>query len=188
MTARRNARRRRGRNAPRINPYGPRLTPPPTPARDLEVEHFLDAVDPRALRTIGHWRDAIARPAYVYFIQQADAPEAPVKIGYATNPITRLGELQVGNPDDIAIRALVLATKRTEKIFHRHWGQARIRGEWFGHGYSRAIVVHAEEASARQIAIATGEARDPVAGNLTPAELVAYLTTIVIEDVLGVRE
>jgi hypothetical protein len=103
-----------------------------------------------ALGAWDYWKERLTSQAtYVYFVQAEGLPE--VKIGYATNPITRLAELQCGNAHNLEIVALLLGSKATERTFHTYWREAKVRGEWFGHGCEHAILEMADAVSFLQI-------------------------------------
>ena len=72
------------------------------------------------------------RDCYVYFI----ASEGGIKIGYAHNPMARLGTLQVGNATKLDLIQAVKCkneshAKRLEWQLHERFKSQRIRGEWF---------------------------------------------------------
>ena len=76
------------------------------------------------------------KPHYVYFIQQRFTKSKPIKIGSAKDVERRLGELQVGNPYELAVVAkLGPFSKReaeaTERRLHEQCSRFHIRGEWF---------------------------------------------------------
>jgi DNA-binding transcriptional regulator YdaS (Cro superfamily) len=64
---------------------------------------------------------------FVYAIDGGDA----VKIGWATNPVRRLSELNVGSPRRHTLIGFKVATKFDERRIHSECSQHRIRGEWF---------------------------------------------------------
>lgn len=71
---------------------------------------------------------------YIYFIREVNSHY--VKIGYANDPVKRVGELQIGNPHDLiiahAIQVADAATaKRIEHVFHVRFQSALVRGEWY---------------------------------------------------------
>lgn len=99
----------------------------------------------------GYWQQRLgAQASYVYFIVARAQPA--IKIGFAANPITRLRELQCGNPSALGICSVILGDKATERLLHRHWREALVRGEWFGHGYEGAILALADGIAETQIA------------------------------------
>lgn len=62
------------------------------------------------------------------------APEesAVVKIGYTTNkPSFRLGNLQVGNPEQLVVRWAGEGDEQLERHLHAVFKDYRLRGEWF---------------------------------------------------------
>ena len=74
---------------------------------------------------------------FIYVIQvERVSKKAPIKIGIATDVRQRIGELQVGNHEDLACRGVKgplsrRSAERIERSIHRRFRQARIRGEWF---------------------------------------------------------
>lgn len=54
-----------------------------------------------------------------------------VKIGFSENPSARLGDLQVGNPDQLKVHAQWSGTVHLEQILHIAFAHYRVRGEWF---------------------------------------------------------
>jgi hypothetical protein len=74
----------------------------------------------------------------IYAIQSGEA--GPVKFGVATNPHSRLRELQTGNPVKLRLIAAVNLPNECERQIHDHLRDERIHGEWFGHGKSCSVV------------------------------------------------
>lgn len=70
-----------------------------------------------------------ARGGYVYFITDGEA----IKIGYSTEPKSRLATLQVGSPRQLRILASVPGTEEIEQALHRKFVHLRVpdRREWF---------------------------------------------------------
>lgn len=69
----------------------------------------MKTVRHEAEKDLEFWTKRVKEPGYVYVIQ--GDPDTPVKIGYAKNPLTRLAELQTGNPQELRLRAVVPAGK-----------------------------------------------------------------------------
>ena len=69
----------------------------------------------------------------VYFIQQEERGQWLMKIGRATDIRRRLGQLQTGNPKQLALVGWLEAADdaRTEKVLHRKYAGANVGGEWF---------------------------------------------------------
>lgn len=65
----------------------------------------------------------------IYFIQEGE--DGPIKIGSASDPQVRLGDLQVGNPTELRIVATRAGDARFERYLHRRFVLGRLRGEWF---------------------------------------------------------
>lgn len=67
---------------------------------------------------------------FIYFIQQGD--DGPIKVGYTKKSVkTRLGLLQVGNPDELFVIKIIDGTVEDEARIHSIFYESRIRGEWF---------------------------------------------------------
>lgn len=71
----------------------------------------------------------------VYFIQSG-GDRGPVKVGKSRDVDVRLKELQVGNPEELEIKIVLVANSEKhalhmEKRFHRRFKKYHIRGEWF---------------------------------------------------------
>src|SRR5690606_777208 len=75
----------------------------------------------------GRVRRGVVMP--VYFIQAGE--DGPVKIGWAADPVARLGELQVGNHLELRIIRTIDGPPIAERVLHDYFGHRRIRGEWF---------------------------------------------------------
>lgn len=102
-------------------------------ARDVQkTANFLSA---SAICTLEFWRQqAIPDPTFVYFAaarSAVDHPDGPVKIGFASDPLTRISDLQCGNPQSLMAYELVLADQDLEGYLHRYLRHLRVRGEWF---------------------------------------------------------
>jgi len=69
--------------------------------------------------------------SFVYAIGEAVDETAPIKIGFATDPLARLYALQTGNPLRLTIIGLRAGTRNTERDIHRRLSGARMVGEWF---------------------------------------------------------
>lgn len=74
----------------------------------------------------------------VYFIRAFAPPPkcGPIKIGLADNVRQRIEELQVGNPAELILIAVIQCKTRgeaakLEKTFHKIFARQHIRGEWF---------------------------------------------------------
>lgn len=80
------------------------------------------------------------RKSYIYFIQIADLPDSPIKIGITSSPLThRLKTLQIGCPYPLHVLAIHRFTGKTcedkainlEAKLHWTFRLSRRRGEWF---------------------------------------------------------
>jgi hypothetical protein len=70
------------------------------------------------------------QPGRVYFLS-CDAPDFPIKIGFATGRTARKSSHQTSLPYDVVILAEMVGTRRTERGLLRHFKKQRLRGEWF---------------------------------------------------------
>ena len=65
----------------------------------------------------------------IYFIQEGES--GPIKIGFSTNPYSRLAAMQTGHPEQLHLIATIPGTPRKEKELHYFFDDLRIMGEWF---------------------------------------------------------
>lgn len=63
----------------------------------------------------------------IYIIRCGDA----VKVGFSSDPFTRIKELQTGNPQRLEVIAVFPGSRKLEKGIHARLNQYRISGEWF---------------------------------------------------------
>lgn len=76
----------------------------------------------------------------VYFIAAGNF----VKIGYSTDLIRRMCELQVGNPTPLELRATVRdAGPQVERYFHDAFARDAVHGEWFKVSRRVQFMIHA---------------------------------------------
>lgn len=68
---------------------------------------------------------------FIYFAQLGLRFSGPIKIGWARDPAQRVGELQMGTPDEIRLLSTLAGTSALEKQLHQFFAAHRIRGEWF---------------------------------------------------------
>lgn len=69
----------------------------------------------------------------IYFI--LDRESNAVKIGIAEDPITKLRDMQVGNPHQLTImKTIGEGTLLVERRLHRQFAEDRLSGEWFKYG------------------------------------------------------
>lgn len=66
---------------------------------------------------------------YVYFVQGMSG--GAIKIGYSTDPESRLRALQTSYPDTLKILCLIPGNERKEKSYHDRFYKYRLNGEWF---------------------------------------------------------
>ena len=84
-----------------------------------------------SVRTERNHRDVAKRAdahGFVYFIRAGDGP---IKIGWALDPIARLKELQVGNPEPLQLLMTLADDGKLESELHRRFAHLRLCGEWF---------------------------------------------------------
>lgn len=64
----------------------------------------------------------------VYFIRSGEL----VKIGYTTDVIARLAQLQTGSANELHLLAVIeRAAPSLERLLHSFFAETRVRGEWF---------------------------------------------------------
>lgn len=70
-------------------------------------------------------------PCGVYFIESSGF----IKVGYSTDVMGRIGELQRSNPHELLFLGYIelpsAQALRLERILHKHFGPYRHRFEWF---------------------------------------------------------
>lgn len=65
----------------------------------------------------------------VYFAQALDG--GPIKIGYATDPSSRLSRLQTSSPAPLRLIRSLPGERETEAALHRRFAHLRVHREWF---------------------------------------------------------
>ena len=71
----------------------------------------------------------IAGADYVYFIHAPDLGR--VKIGYTSDPDSRLSSMQTGSPCQLVLARLERGNRDLERRLHHRFREKRIHGEWF---------------------------------------------------------
>jgi len=66
----------------------------------------------------------------VYFIGEQLGGDT-IKIGWSRDPVTRLQQIQVGNPTPLKIIGCVAANRLIEPALHQLFALSAISGEWF---------------------------------------------------------
>ena len=66
----------------------------------------------------------------IYFIQSGGYL-GPIKIGLSSNPVQRVHDLQVGNPEELTLLAVMVGEESEEARLHARFSKHHIRGEWF---------------------------------------------------------
>lgn len=105
------------------------------------------------------WNDRLARPTFVYFIQEGG--DGPVKIGFSKRPERRPQKLQTGNPRELLLRHVLPGDRAIEDQLHRRFAPARIRGEWFGREYLPVIMAFAGGLADRMVQVYDGSGSPP---------------------------
>ena len=72
-------------------------------------------------------RARVAIGSVVYFIRCGDF----VKVGYATNVVRRVAELQTGNPHELELLGVIPGGASEERTLHALLAAEHHRGEWF---------------------------------------------------------
>lgn len=87
----------------------------------------------RLQRAVDAHHQAVRGPAPpeggVYFAQRG--PNGPIKIGYSDDPARRLAEIRPLMPEPLTVLAVMRVERHVERLLHRNFASARIRGEWF---------------------------------------------------------
>lgn len=76
------------------------------------------------------YRAAHLEAGSVYFIGEALGGDT-IKIGWSRDPVTRLQQLQVGNPTPLKFLGGVAATRLIEPAIHQLFALSAVSGEWF---------------------------------------------------------
>jgi hypothetical protein len=99
--------------------------------RQYEATHerYGNLTNAAAFTAYCYWRHVVDRPRFVYFVHAHEVDA--VKVGQARDPFKRLVELQCGNPLELHIHSIMLATPITERGLHHKWREKRTGGEWF---------------------------------------------------------
>ena len=84
----------------------------------------------------------------VYFIQDQ---RGAVKIGHATDPASRLCQLQVGNAGPLRFIRIIDGGASTERWLHRRFEHLKLRGEWFQFDTAMLNVIPPDELPQRAI-------------------------------------
>jgi len=118
---------------------------------------------------------------FIYAIHCPNKNE--VKIGYATNPTSRLSQLQVGTTDRLDLLITFAGGLAEEKEIHKALAKHKISGEWFK--YSPEVFSVLIDAMANQFPIARTTA-NPKA--LTRLERRLALSLEYIDELLQERQ
>lgn len=66
----------------------------------------------------------------VYFIGEQMGGDT-IKIGWSRDPVTRLQQIQVGNPNPLKIIGCIAANRLIEPALHQLFAASGVSGEWF---------------------------------------------------------
>jgi hypothetical protein len=116
--------------------FAARLTPQPTPPPPTSptpatAESAAVPLPKPTQQAPHHHRPKRQAQGWVYFLQPAHRPDAPVKIGFSERSITnRLRNLQTASPDALVFLAALPGTRETERALHSRFAEHRICGEW----------------------------------------------------------
>lgn len=66
---------------------------------------------------------------FVYFITDGD--RGTVKIGFSTDPKSRMASLQTSTPSKLELLATIEGDMQTERQLHQRFAEYRVSGEWF---------------------------------------------------------
>lgn len=132
----------------------------------IAAQRVASSLSRYSLGTLEYWRRAaLPDPKWVYFIggiNRFGYPSGPIKVGYAADPVSRLVELQTGNPEKLVVWEVVLGSRDLEAHLHRQWCDLCVRGEWFDCSVAPAFMVfRAYNAAAVQAREYTNGRRDP---------------------------
>ena len=90
---------------------------------DSNMQDEEGIIDKRAIKKPKKFK------GYIYFIQGKCG--GAIKIGYSVDPKKRLEVLQTGYPDTLQILLMIPGNEGNERIQHRLFEDARLKGEWF---------------------------------------------------------
>jgi hypothetical protein len=95
--------------------------------KKLKKEKMLTGEDVQSFSEIG----ICPRGSYVYIIGSNDYDYK--KIGVATHVFQRMSDLQVGNPFDLRLEAVISQDNAflLERILHKRFKEFNVRGEWY---------------------------------------------------------
>ena len=123
----------------------------------MEWDKILKKINPQIslfdekLRTINEWpewgqyegnpcfEENELNQTFIYFISSQNQ----IKIGYSNNPIKRLKNMQVGNPNELVLLLFYEGSIYEEQELHTKFSEYHVRGEWFR--YSREIQNYIDE-------------------------------------------
>ncbi len=67
----------------------------------------------------------------VYFVQIDCPGEQPIRIGYSSDPRTRIRNIKAELPWDIKVLAVISGELAAERSIHARFSEVRMSGEWF---------------------------------------------------------
>lgn len=65
----------------------------------------------------------------IYFVENVDSGH--IKIGWASDPIRRIADMQTGNPSHLVLLATMEGGESIESSLHERFQCLHYRGEWF---------------------------------------------------------
>lgn len=113
-----------------VHPYADKLRPgrfDPTLSEDPQIRAGQLKVAAGIARGFGS--NPKRAPQFVYFIQSGS--NGPIKIGAAASPLSRLRELQTGNPAQLTMLGVEPGGSSRERELHQRFSAHRLGGEWF---------------------------------------------------------
>lgn len=73
--------------------------------------------------------EPVRRPSFIYCVLHHERRAA--KIGRSIDPYKRLAQLQTGVADRLTMFDVIPGGPRLEGVFHSHFADRRLIGEWF---------------------------------------------------------
>ena len=106
----------------------------PLIAHDQDIVDIILGVPPVSTETIPLTtfippRPTKARQGFVYFAFSTE--REAIKIGWSSDPINRLGNLQTGSPDQMELLHVKPGTLDDERDWHQRFAHLRLDREWF---------------------------------------------------------
>lgn len=93
---------------------------------DLDITRLRRALEAEAIARLGRNNDAKSDEGFVYFVGSGEF----IKIGYSRSLKARFHKMETDLPE-FELLHIEPGTPKQEKVFHRHFAEYRVRGEWF---------------------------------------------------------